>query len=98
MKNTFNTSSAALKHTPQRTCVTCRQVKAKRELLRLVRTSDGNIELDETGKKDGRGAYVCPSSDCWEKALAGKQLERTLRLTLSTANRENLKKRGGTLF
>ena len=76
---------------PLRTCVACRQVKTKRELVRLVRTPDGDIELDETGKRSGRGAYVCPSSECWEKALAGTQLERTLRLTLSPANREKLK-------
>ena len=75
---------------PLRTCVACRQVKTKRDLVRLVRTPDGNIELDETGKRNGRGAYVCPSSECWEKALAGKQLEHTLRLTLSPASREKL--------
>jgi predicted RNA-binding protein YlxR (DUF448 family) len=98
MKTTFKTNSMALKHTPQRTCVACRQVKAKRELVRLVRTSDGNIEIDVTGKKNGRGAYICPTIDCWEKALSGKHLERTLRLTLSVANRENLKTSGNTLF
>lgn len=98
MKTSFNNSSTALKHTPQRTCVACRQVKAKPELVRLVRTPDGDIEFDKTGKKNGRGAYVCPSSECWEKTLAGKQLERTLRLTLSEKKREELKKSGRILI
>ncbi len=98
MKNTSNTNAAGLKHIPQRTCVGCREVKTKRELVRVVRTPDGNIELDSTGKKNGRGAYVCPTRDCWEKALTGKQLERTLRSTLSEENREELKISGETLF
>ena len=98
MKTSSNNSPAALKHTPQRTCVACRQVKAKRELIRLIRTPDGDIELDETGKKNGRGAYLCPSTECWEKALSGKQLERTLRLTLNDTNREDLKTSGKALM
>ena len=98
MKTTFKRNSPAPKHTPRRTCVACRQVKAKRELVRLVRTPDGNLELDETGKRNGRGAYVCPSSECWEKALAGTHLERTLRLALSPANREKLITNMKTIF
>lgn len=95
MKSTSNTG---IKHTPQRTCVACREVKNKRELVRVVRKPDGNVELDSTGKKNGRGAYVCPSWDCWEKALTGKQLERTLRNNISKENREELKISGKTLF
>lgn len=83
---------------PQRTCVACRQIKAKRELVRLVRTPEGNIELDATGKKNGRGAYVCPTRDCWEKALAGKQLERTLKSPVSPRDRDNLVASGKSLF
>ena len=98
MKNTYNTNAAGLKHIPQRTCVGCREVKNKRELVRVVRTSDGNIELDDTGKKNGRGAYVCPTRDCWERALTGKQLERTLHSTLSKGKREELKISGKNLF
>ena len=98
MKNTSSTNAVGLKHVPQRTCVACREVKTKRELVRLVRTPDGNIELDNTGKKNGRGAYVCPTRDCWEKALGGKQLERTLRSTLSEENRDGLKTSGKTIF
>ncbi len=95
MKSTSNTD---LKHIPQRTCVGCREVKTKRELVRVVRTPEGNIELDSTGKKNGRGAYVCPTRDCWEKALTGKQLERTLRSNISQENREELRISGQTLF
>ena len=96
--NTSKTHSPGIKHVPQRTCVACREVKSKRELVRVVRTPDGNIELDSTGKKNGRGAYVCPTRDCWEKALAGKQLERTLRSNISEKNREELKTSGKALF
>ena len=98
MKTTFNKNPVAPKHTPRRTCVACRQVKPKRQLVRLVRTPDGNIELDETGKRNGRGAYVCHSSECWEKALAGTHLERTLQLALSPANREKLITNMKTIF
>jgi len=86
------------RHNPQRTCIACREVKNKQELVRMVRTPAGNIELDDTGKKNGRGAYVCPNRDCWEKALTGKQLERTLRSTISKEDREALKASGKILF
>lgn len=98
MKILVKGQSPAGRRVPQRTCVGCRQVKAKRELVRLVRTPDGSIELDDTGKKNGRGAYVCPNRDCWEKALAGKQLERTLHGTLGEANRAELITGGKSLF
>lgn len=97
-KSTSNTKAAGSKHVPQRTCIGCREVKPKRELVRVVRTPDGNIELDNTGRKNGRGAYVCPNRGCWEKALAGKQLERTLRGNISEANRDELKTSGRNLF
>lgn len=76
------------KHSPQRTCIGCREVKNKREMVRLVRLPEGNVKVDETGKEKGRGAYICPSRECWEKALTGKQLERTLKtiITKDTLN------------
>ncbi len=83
---------------PQRTCVACRQVKNRRELVRLVRTAAGDIELDTTGKKQGRGAYICPDPSCWEKALKGKQLAITLRSNITQENREKLMKDGGDLI
>lgn len=83
---------------PQRTCVACRRIKAKKELVRLVRTRGGDIEIDVAGKKEGRGAYICPELECWEKALKGKQLEHTLRCNLTQDNREQLMRSGKDLL
>ena len=63
---------------PQRQCVGCREMKDKRVLLRIVRTPEGEILLDSTGKKSGRGAYVCPDPECLKKARRSKALERAL--------------------
>ena len=57
------------KHVPLRTCVGCRQVRSKREMVRIVRTPTGEIEIDERGKKSGRGAYLCRRRECWRKGL-----------------------------
>ena len=65
-------------------------MRAKRELIRLVRISDGSIEVDAGGKRAGRGAYLCQAQDCWEIGLKGRQLERALRTTLTQDNRELL--------
>jgi len=86
------------KHIPQRTCVACRKVKAKRELIRLVRISNGNVEVDTSGKKAGRGAYLCPTLECWEIGLKTGRLEYTLRITLTQENREQLTRYGKDLF
>ncbi len=61
---------------PQRQCVGCREMKDKRVLLRIVRTPEGEILLDSTGKKSGRGAYGCPDPECLKKARRSKALER----------------------
>ena len=76
------------KHIPQRTCVACGKVRAKRELIRLVHVSDGSVEVDTSGKKAGRGAYLCP--ECWESGLKSRRLEYALRATITGANREQL--------
>ena len=76
----------------------CRQIKAKRELVRLVRTPEDNIEIDSSGQKKGRGAYLCPVWECWETALKGNQLEHTLRSSLTKDNREQLSKHGQDLL
>lgn len=68
------------KHIPQRTCVGCRQVQAKREMIRIVRTPEGRVEIDPTGKKSGRGAYLHPRRACWERALKDGRLEHALRI------------------
>lgn len=63
---------------PQRMCVGCREMKNKKELLRVVRNPEGKIELDITGKKAGRGAYLCPQIDCLNQAIKGKRLQKAL--------------------
>lgn len=68
----------------------CRKVRPKRELIRLVRISDGEVEVDTSGKKVGRGAYLCPVEECWEIGLKGGRLEHALRTTLTQDNREQL--------
>jgi predicted RNA-binding protein YlxR (DUF448 family) len=78
--------------------VACRQIRPKRELVRLVRTPGGDIEIDTAGKKEGRGAYLCPDWTCWEKALKGRQLEHNLRCNLTKDNHERLIKHGKDLF
>lgn len=79
-----------IKHIPQRTCVACRRVKPKRELVRLVRNADGSVAVDTTGKKAGRGAYLCPVVACWEGGLGGKHLEHVLRTSITQETREQL--------
>ena len=83
---------------PQRTCLACRQVKAKPELVRLVRTPNENIGVDTDGKKVGRGAYLCPTRECWEIGLKSNRLEYSLRTTLTQDNRERLIRLGKDLF
>lgn len=77
-------------HRPQRTCVACRQARAKRDLIRIVRIPDGRVEVDTGGKKAGRGAYLCPAEECWETGLKGNRLEHALRTSLTPDNREQL--------
>ena len=66
------------KKIPMRMCVGCREMKPKKELIRVVRGPEGDVSLDPTGKKPGRGAYVCRSGDCLSRAIRQKQLERQL--------------------
>lgn len=64
--------------TPMRTCVGCRACRPKKELIRVVRTPEGETELDATGRKSGRGAYICPDEQCFKKAQKSRALERAL--------------------
>ncbi len=64
------------KKIPQRQCVGCREMKEKRELIRVVKSPEGEIALDFRGKKPGRGAYVCPNAECLKKARKSRSLER----------------------
>lgn len=68
-------------HTPQRTCVACRRTDNKRTLTRIVRDAEGHITIDITGKKAGRGAYLCTDPQCWELALRRNGLERALKIS-----------------
>ena len=77
-----------IKHVPQRTCIGCRTVLAKRELVRLVRTAEG-VQVDNTGKAAGRGAYVHNVRSCWEQALKGP-INHALRTEITTADRQRL--------
>jgi len=74
---------------PMRMCVGCREMKPKKELLRAVRSPEGEVSLDTTGKKAGRGAYVCYNAECLKKALKQRQLDRALEAHLDeTANQQ----------
>lgn len=70
---------------PQRTCVGCRSVRPKGELVRIVRRPDGQVEVDPGGKMSGRGAYICPSRECLGLAFTGKRLERALQAPVDAA-------------
>ena len=78
------------KHVPQRTCVACRTTGAKRGLVRVVRTAAGTVEVDETVKKPGRGAYLCKTQECWDKALKSKMLEYALKTAISMEDKAAL--------
>ena len=75
---------------PMRMCVGCREMKEKRELIRIVRTPEGETLIDPTGKKSGRGAYVCRSPECLKRAIKQKQLERQLQVSLTNEVNEAL--------
>lgn len=64
---------------PQRKCVGCQEMKNKKELIRVIRTAEGEFLLDATGKKNGRGAYLCPSRECFQKAVKSRGLERSFK-------------------
>lgn len=71
------------KKIPMRMCVGCREMKEKRDLIRIVRTPEGEAVLDPTGKRSGRGAYVCRQAECLRRAIRQKQLERQLEINLT---------------
>ncbi|MBU4532901.1 MAG: YlxR family protein [Eubacteriales bacterium] len=72
-----------VKKLPMRMCVACREMRTKRELIRLVRTAEGSVEIDFTGKRSGRGAYLCASSRCLNAAIKGGRLEKSLHRSLT---------------
>ncbi len=78
------------KKIPMRMCVGCREMKPKKELLRAVRSPEGTVSLDTTGKKPGRGAYCCFNAECLRRALKQGQLDRQLEVKLSPEVNEQL--------
>ena len=79
------------KKVPQRTCMGCQAKKEKRELVRIVRSPEGEISVYMTGKKPGRGAYICPDLECLNKVVKSKRLERSLETAISQEIYESLK-------
>ena len=74
-----------MKKIPMRMCVACREMRAKKDLMRIVRTEDGTLLLDNTGKRNGRGAYLCRDAACVQKALKTRALERALEAPMNDA-------------
>jgi len=85
-----------LKKIPIRTCIGCSEAKPKKELIRIVKTTEGEVLIDPTGKKNGRGAYICPNTTCLEKAIKSKRLSRTFEMPIETELYEKLKTQIGS--
>ena len=79
-----------VRKTPQRKCLGCNEVKDKKDLVRVVRSPEGEVSVDRTGRKPGRGAYVCPCKTCIEKAVTNRSLERALEIKITQAVKEEL--------
>ena len=80
------------KKIPQRQCMGCRERKAKRDMIRVVRGTDGEVSQDFGGKKNGRGAYICPDMECLKKAIRSKALDRSLEVTIPEEVYDRLRK------
>lgn len=79
------------KKVPLRMCLGCQEMKPKKELIRIVRDKEGNTSVDFTGKKAGRGAYICKSAECFEKAKKGKRFEKAFEARIDDAVYDTLK-------
>ncbi len=80
------------KKIPLRQCVGCSEMKSKKDMMRVLKTAEGEIVLDVTGKKNGRGAYLCVSKECLEKARKNKGLERSFKMSIPDQVYDNLQK------
>ncbi len=80
-----------MKKQPLRRCISCNEQREKKDLLRIVRTVEGNIEIDLTGKKNGRGAYICKKEECLNKIIKSKRLERTLEIPVQNEFYEEIR-------
>jgi len=85
------------KHVPIRTCVVCRQKAGKRTLVRVVRTETG-VQVDTSGKMNGRGAYLCEQPSCWERAVTTDVLSKALRTSLTDEDRDRLRQHAAQLL
>lgn len=83
---------STIKKIPMRKCVGCNEMKSKKELVRVLRAEDNQISIDITGKKNGRGAYICCSKECLEKAAKSKGLERSFKCAIPKEVHENLER------
>lgn len=81
-----------MKKVPLRRCLGCFESKPKKELIRIVKSQDGEISLDKTGKKQGRGAYICYDRECLEKVIKTKKLDKEFDVTISADIYENLRR------
>ena len=72
----------SVKKIPLRQCIGCGEMKSKKEMIRVIKTAEGEILLDATGRKNGRGAYLCPSMECFKKAVKGRGLERSFKMAI----------------
>lgn len=77
---------------PMRKCIGCQEMKNKKEMMRVIKTPEDELVLDTTGRKNGRGAYLCFSKECFEKAVKTKGLERSLKMSIPSAVYDSLKK------
>ena len=80
------------KKIPQRQCIGCKEIKNKKDMIRVLKTSEKEFFIDITGKKNGRGAYICTNEDCLEKAISSKGLERSFKTVIPNEVYEGLKK------
>ena len=86
------------KKIPMRMCLGCGEMRPKRELIRVVKSKEGDISLDLTGKKSGRGAYICKSVECFEKARKARKFERSFSCMISEEYRQSLRSVCGNGF
>ena len=82
----------SVKKIPLRQCFCCGEMKSKKEMIRVIKTAEDQILLDATGRKNGRGAYLCPSMECFKKAVKGRGLERSFKMAIPREVYETLEK------
>ena len=88
---------ASVKKIPLRKCIGCNEMKNKKEMIRVLKTTDNEIVLDTTGKKNGRGAYLCFSKECLKNAMKSKGLERSLKMPIPQEVYESLERKLDTI-